>query len=150
MVLLALLVALPMPLNYLAVIALLPLFRRRITWAVFRPALIAVSLVVYSAAFMLDFLTVAPPRELPPWWSAVVLAPLAEELIFRALAFAYLPPPVAWIFSVAIFGVLHPEAPLLAALYGLALALMYRGGGFAASVAMHAVNNVLWLLLYLG
>jgi membrane protease YdiL (CAAX protease family) len=80
----------------------------------------------------------------------VILAPLAEELVFRALAFAFLPPPLAWIFAVVIFGALHPANPLAASLYGASLAFMYRGGGYVAAVALHAFNNALWLALATG
>ncbi|MFZ8807320.1 MAG: CPBP family intramembrane glutamic endopeptidase [Pyrobaculum sp.] len=140
----------PRPLGYLAVLALVPLLRRRVVWARFAPSYLAASSATYLAAFVLDYVFVGVPGHLPPWWEAVVLAPLAEELVFRALAFALLPPPPAWLFAVVLFGLLHPANPLVASLYGASLALMYRGGGYVASVVLHAVNNAVWLALATG
>jgi membrane protease YdiL (CAAX protease family) len=146
----AVLATAPRPLGHLALLAALPLFRRRVVWTRFEPSFIASAAVAYLGAFLLDFFFVGIPRERPPWWQVVVLAPLAEELVFRALAFAFLPPLLAWIFAVVIFGVLHPANPLVASLYGASLAFMYRGGGYAASTALHAFNNALWLALAAG
>jgi hypothetical protein len=140
----------PRPLGYLAVLALVPLLRRRVVWARFAPPYLAASSATYLAAFLLDYVFVGVPGHLPPWWEAVVLAPLAEELVFRALAFALLPPPPAWLFAVVLFGLLHPANPLVASLYGASLAFMYRGGGYVASVVLHAVNNAVWLALATG
>lgn len=137
----------PRPYGELAVLAAAPLLRRRVAWVRFSPTHIAASLAVYAAAFALDYVAMGPPAYVPTWWDAAVLTPLAEELVFRAAAFALLPPPASWIFAVAVFGALHPANPLLASLYGLALALMYRGGGYAASAGLHAVNNLVWLTL---
>jgi len=108
----------PRPLGYLAVLALVPLLRRRVVWARFAPPYLAASSATYLAAFLLDYVFVGVPGHLPPWWEAVVLAPLAEELVFRALAFALLPPTPAWLFAVVIFGLLHPANPVVASLYG--------------------------------
>ncbi len=140
----------PMPFGHLALLAALPLFRKQVVWTRFEPSFVVPAAVAYLGAFLLDFFFVGIPSETPPWWQVVVLAPLAEELVFRALAFAFLPPPLAWIFAVVIFGVLHPTNPLLASLYGASLAFMYRGGGYLASVALHAFNNALWLALAAG
>jgi membrane protease YdiL (CAAX protease family) len=146
----AALLAAPRPLGHLALLAALPLFLRRIVWTRFEPSFVTSSAVAYLGAFLLDFFFVGMPHESPPWWQVVVLAPLAEELVFRALAFAFLPPPLAWIFAVVIFGVLHPTNPLVASLYGASLAFMYRGGGYLAATALHAFNNALWLALAAG
>jgi membrane protease YdiL (CAAX protease family) len=140
----------PRPLGHLALLAALPLFRRWVVWTRFESSFVASAAVAYLGAFLLDFFFVGIPHETPPWWQVVVLAPLAEELVFRALAFAFLPPPLAWIFAVVIFGALHPANPLVASLYGASLAFMYRGGGYVAAVALHAFNNALWLALATG
>jgi membrane protease YdiL (CAAX protease family) len=80
----------PRPLGHLALLAALPLFRRRIVWTRFEPSFVVSSAVAYLGVFLLDFFFVGIPRETPPWWQVVVLAPLAEELVFRALAFGSL------------------------------------------------------------
>jgi len=140
----------PRPLGYLAVLALAPAFRRRVVWARLAPPYLALSAAMYLVAFLLDYVFVGVPQSLPPWWETAVLAPLAEELIFRALAFALLPSPLAWFFAVVLFGLLHPTNPFIASLYGVSLAFMYRGGGYLAAVALHAVNNAVWLALAAG
>jgi CAAX amino terminal protease family. len=140
----------PRPLGQLAVIALLPVFRRKVTWLCLSPRYLGLSLVTYLAAFSLDYLFVGVPQFSPPWWEAVALTPLAEEFAFRALPFALLPPPLAWLFAVVVFGFLHPANPFVASLYGASLAFMYRGGGYLAAVALHAFNNALWLALAAG
>jgi len=145
--LLAVMLALPSPLGYLAVFAAVVLYYKKITWAAFSPSHLAAALLLYTTTFLIDYATVGIPTQRPPWLAAVVFAPLAEELVFRALAFALLPTPLSWVFSVVIFGVLHLDNPLLAALYGAALSLAYRGGGYLASSALHAFNNALWLYL---
>ncbi|MCY0889613.1 MAG: CPBP family intramembrane glutamic endopeptidase [Pyrobaculum sp.] len=150
-VLLALLVVLvwaPRPWGYFFVIASALALRRRILWLSKVPKYVVYALLVYATAFVLDYISVGPQKTDKAWWEVVVLAPLAEEVVFRALPMSRLPPPLGWVFAVFIFGALHPQNPFLASLYGLALALAYLGGGYPASAALHAFNNALWL--YLG
>lgn len=144
---LVLILAATRPWGYIAVLSAALLYGKRLVRIEPAPRYIAVAALVYGTAFLLDLAFIGPPSYVPPWWEAVILAPLAEEFVFRALPFASLPSPLSWIFSVAVFGVLHPANPLLASLYGLALSLMYRGGGYAASAALHAFNNAVWLFL---
>jgi len=144
---LVLILATPRPWGYVVVLSATPIYGRRLLRVEPAPRYVATAGLVYGATFLLDLALVGPPNYVPPWWEAVVLAPLAEEFVFRALPFTTLPSPLSWIFSVVVFGVLHPANPLLASLYGLALSLMYRGGGYAASAALHAFNNALWILL---
>lgn len=140
--------ALPQPYGHLAALAPLPLAARRLSWIAFKPGLLSAAAVAYCAAFAVDMaMGLPPPASVDPL-QAMLLAPLAEEYVFRALPFACLPAPAAWAFATIAFGLLHPANPPLAALYGLALALAYRGGGLATSVALHAANNALWLAMY--
>lgn len=142
--------ALPQPYGHLAALSTLPLAARRIKWLSFDGRRLAAALAAYCAALALDAAVGPPPPRSVDVVQAVLLAPLAEEYVFRALAFAALPGPAAWAFATAAFGALHPANPPLAALYGLALALAYRGGGLAASAVLHAANNALWLAAYRG
>ncbi|MGC9131047.1 MAG: CPBP family intramembrane glutamic endopeptidase [Pyrobaculum sp.] len=144
---LVLMIATPRPWGYVVVLSATIIYGRRLVRIEPAPRYVVAAALVYGTTFLLDLALVGPPSYIPPWWEAVVLAPLAEEFVFRALPFTTLPSPLSWIFSVVIFGALHPANPLLASLYGLALSLMYRGGGYAASVALHAFNNALWILL---
>ncbi|MFN3804183.1 MAG: type II CAAX prenyl endopeptidase Rce1 family protein [Pyrobaculum sp.] len=144
----ALMAALP-PFGHLAAIFTIFFFRNHITWVRLNPKPLLAAFLTYAAAFALDYMTAGPPAYVPAWWEAVIVAPLAEEFVFRALAFSLLPRPLSWLFAVAIFGALH-NMPHLAALYGLALSLAYRGGGLVASVALHSINNALWLALAAG
>lgn len=81
----------------------------------------------------------------------VVLAPLAEELLFRGLLFGSLRGRVgAWsaaLVSGAVFGAIHlgggqdPFIPVLTAL-GVVLALAYHYSGVLyTAIAIHAINN---------
>lgn len=146
---LALLIAMlvtPRPYGYLVALAM-PLFWRHIKWASTEKSYLSAGLAVYVATFLADYFYVGAPPEVPPWWEAVVLAPMAEEFLFRALPFSLLPAPAAWFISVPLFGALHPANQLIASLYGFSLALVYRGGGYAASVLLHSINNALWIAL---
>ncbi|MEZ0320020.1 MAG: CPBP family intramembrane glutamic endopeptidase [Pyrobaculum sp.] len=146
---LALLVAMlaaPRPYGYLVALAM-PLFRKQIRWASTNRRYILAGLAAYVTTFLADYIYVGPPHSVPPWWEAVVLAPIAEEFLFRALPFSLLPAPAAWLISVPLFGALHPANPVIASLYGFSLTLAYRGGGYAASVALHSFNNALWIAL---
>lgn len=148
--LVALLIALvwaPRPWGYLLVMGSGLALRRRVLWLRKAPKYIVYALLVYATAFLVDYISVGPQKTDRAWWEVVVLAPLAEEVVFRALPFSRLPSPLGWVFAVFVFGALHPQNPLLASLYGLALALAYLGGGYPASAALHAFNNALWLYL---
>ncbi|MFN7106256.1 MAG: type II CAAX prenyl endopeptidase Rce1 family protein [Pyrobaculum sp.] len=133
----------------LAAVFTIFLFRKQVTWVRLDPKFLLAAFLTYAATFAIDYLTVGPPTHVPTWWDAVILTPLAEEFVFRALAFSLLPPPLSWLFAVVVFGALH-NLPHLATLYGLALSLAYRGGGLVASVALHSINNALWLALATG
>ena len=82
--------------------------------------------------------------------------PLAEELIFRGLLFQWLRGWIgsigAAVISAALFGALHwPSGQAVwAGLVGFALALLFnRMGSLWASVAAHAGNNAMAILLVL-
>ena len=139
----------PKPYGYF-ISALSFILWRRIELVAFRLRYLTTSLAPYITVFLLDLYLIGPPKWAPVWWEAVVLAPFAEELIFRALPFAVLPPAAAWTFAVAVFGVLHFENPLIATAYGLSLTLAYRGGGYLASFLLHSLNNAVWILLATG
>ncbi|RFA95269.1 CPBP family intramembrane metalloprotease [Pyrobaculum aerophilum] len=147
---LALMVLTPRPWGYVAVLALAYFYRKRAMWRGTAPMWTIYAILIYAIAFAIDFIAVGPPAVVPPWWEAVILAPLAEEYVFRVLPFSALPSPLSWVFAVVIFGVLHKDNPLLASLYGVALSLMYKGGGYPASVALHAFNNCIWWLMAAG
>jgi membrane protease YdiL (CAAX protease family) len=148
--LLAALALVPRPFNYIVTLAALPALRGRVAWVSLSPRHITAAAAVYALAFLVDYAISQPPAPARDWLECVVLAPLAEELVFRAVPFALLPPAAAWIFAVVVFGAMHASNALLASAYGLSLALMYRGGGYAASACLHALNNLAWLALALS
>ncbi len=142
---LALAAALAVPaVGYAVVIFAMFLLRRWVVWLELKPKLLAAGVSTYLAVFVLDYVTVGPPSDRPTWWEVVVLAPVAEEFVFRALAFSLMPHPLSWVFATLVFGILHQNA-VLATLYGVALSLTYRGGGYLPAVVMHSANNALWL-----
>jgi membrane protease YdiL (CAAX protease family) len=80
--------------------------------------------------------------------TAVVLAPLFEELLFRFFLFnaflRYMPVSLAVVLSSAIFGIAHGQfdVALLLAVCGMVLALVYyRSGSFWANSVAHACFN---------
>ena len=88
--------------------------------------------------------------------SAVILAPIAEELLFRGAIQGYLlrnfgNPVWAISFSALLFGVVHGnlEQLFFASVLGLALGwVYYRTGSLVPSILMHFVNNALSVLSF--
>jgi membrane protease YdiL (CAAX protease family) len=78
---------------------------------------------------------------------AIVVAPLAEELLFRGFLYPALRKrlgaPLAVCVSAGLFALMHPPVDMPAILVlGCALALAYeRAGSLYASIAAHALNN---------
>lgn len=134
-------------LGYLAALAIAAPALRRLRWLDFKPPYLAAALAAYAAAFAVDYLT-APPQRSVDVITALALAPIVEEVIFRGLVFEVFPARIAAPLSALSFAVLHPH-PLVALMYAVALTLAYLGGGLAASIAMHAANNLTWALIYL-
>lgn len=81
--------------------------------------------------------------------SAVVLAPLAEELIFRGVVYRFLKvrfrPELAVVFSAVLFSIIHIQPAVLFPLFvlGMALALVYEEtGDIRAPILFHALFNL--------
>jgi membrane protease YdiL (CAAX protease family) len=100
-----------------------------------------------------------------PWWPtgiylaffAVILAPVAEEFIFRGVLFSFVKnlghPKFAWIGVSLLFALIHGDAGIFLPLFFLALALTWlyeKTGNLLASVVTHALFNGanLVLLIY--
>lgn len=88
---------------------------------------------------------------------AVVIAPLAEELIFRGLIFSGLKQAgwtkTAWLGSSLLFAVVHGNAAVFLPLFVFALGLTWlyqRTEGLFAPVLAHSLFNALNLALLLG
>lgn len=85
----------------------------------------------------------------------VVLAPIAEELLFRGLLYRYLrrkvPIIVAVLISAAVFGILHIVFPPLFVM-GIVFALVSeKYDSLYPSMFLHAINNsIVFLTFYLG
>lgn len=84
--------------------------------------------------------------------SAVMLAPLVEETIFRVMLYTELEkragPLVGYIGNSLIFAAVHGAASLLPLYfaYGLVLTYAFKKGGVASSMALHGLNNFVALL----
>jgi membrane protease YdiL (CAAX protease family) len=91
-----------------------------------------------------------------PWWPtgiylaffAVVLAPVAEEFIFRGVLFSLVKnlgyPKLAWIGVSLLFALIHGDAGIFAPLFFLALALTWlyeKTENLLASIITHALFN---------
>ncbi|WP_221031038.1 CPBP family intramembrane glutamic endopeptidase [Actomonas aquatica] len=88
---------------------------------------------------------------------AVIIAPVTEEVIFRAGLFRYLrtrlPRPVALVLPAAIFGLLHGNlvASLPLILLGVVFALAYeRTGRISVPIVAHALFNLNTILLLIA
>jgi membrane protease YdiL (CAAX protease family) len=87
---------------------------------------------------------------------AVVIAPLAEEFLFRGLIFSGLKkmgwPRCAWVGSSLLFAAIHGSAPIFLSLFAFALVLVWlyeKTDGLFAPVLAHSLFNALNLALLL-
>lgn len=87
--------------------------------------------------------------------STVVLAPLVEETIFRALLFTEIEKragvAAAYLGSSLAFAAVHGVAQLLPMYFamGLLLGFAYKRGGFLSAVIVHSLNNLVAITPYL-
>jgi len=98
------------------------------------------------------------------WWMrlylgvfAVVLAPVAEEFIFRGVLFPWVKqhdsPRCAWYGVSALFALIHLDAATLVPLFVLALALTWlyeRTDNLLAPITLHSLFNLANLVLLFG
>ncbi|MGC9130786.1 MAG: CPBP family intramembrane glutamic endopeptidase [Pyrobaculum sp.] len=137
----------------------------------FRPKYFAISLLVFTGLWGLELVLQPLLRQYDsllqvfiqtlstcPQWklyfsaSAVVLAPLVEETIFRAMLYTELEKRagqlVGYVGNSLIFAAVHGAAALLPLYfaYGLVLTYAFKKGGIAASMALHGLNNLVALL----
>jgi len=89
------------------------------------------------------------------WWMrgylaffAMVLAPVAEEFVFRGVLFPFIKqlgwPKLAWLGVSLLFAIIHINAPTLLPLFVLALALTWlyeKTGCLLAPIAAHSLFN---------
>jgi len=85
---------------------------------------------------------------------AVVLAPVAEEFIFRGVLFPYIKqlgfPKLAWIGLSLVFALIHGDAAIFIPLFALSLALTYlyeKTDCLLAPIFAHALFNAVNLVL---
>lgn len=108
---------------------------------------------------LLQFLATNPslPDKLLLIGTALIVAPVAEELIFRGYLFGVLRRYAgrwwAMVISGMVFAAIHAHIPSLAGLFVLAVALtlVYEGAGSLwASILMHSLFNGITVILTLG
>jgi membrane protease YdiL (CAAX protease family) len=87
---------------------------------------------------------------------AIVIAPVAEEFIFRGMLFPFIRqlgfPKLAWIGVSALFALIHANAPAFVALFVFALALTWlyeRTDNLLAPITAHALFNAANFVLLL-
>ena len=90
-------------------------------------------------------------------WFAVVLAPVAEEFIFRGMLFPFLKqlgfPRLAWFGVSGLFALIHVNAAIFLPLFVLALALTWlyeKTDNLLASITAHATFNAVNLVLLIA
>ena len=95
------------------------------------------------------------------WWVrgylagfAVVLAPVAEEFIFRGMLFPYVQrlgwPKLAWFGVSFLFALIHMNAPTFVSLFMLAMVLTWlyeKTGNLLAPIAAHSLFNTANLVI---
>lgn len=88
---------------------------------------------------------------------AVIIAPVAEEFIFRGLIYSGLKklgwPKGAWLGASALFALIHFSAPIFLPLFVLALALTWlyeRTEGLLAPMVAHSLFNAANLIILLS
>jgi len=95
------------------------------------------------------------------WWGrwymglfAVVLAPVAEEFIFRGMLYPFIKqlgfPRLAWVGVSALFALIHFDAAIFIPLFVLAMGLTWlyeTTGNLLAPIAAHAVFNAVNMAL---
>jgi membrane protease YdiL (CAAX protease family) len=95
------------------------------------------------------------------WWArvylvvfAIVIAPVAEEFIFRGMLFPFVRqlghPRLAWFGVSALFALIHDDRAIFVPLFVLALALTWlyeKTGNLLAPIAAHALFNAANLVL---
>ena len=124
-------------------------------------AWIVATVVTYAIVVLLEQVGIEPDQQaaeraigfLEPWLvvvAVVIVAPIAEEVFFRGVAFnAWLRERgrrFAYIGSAALFAAIHVALVSLVPIFllGLALAWVYRRtGGLLAPIAMHATFNAI-------
>jgi membrane protease YdiL (CAAX protease family) len=138
---------------------------------------VVVTLLILPAVWLLQYLSVLaltrlgwPPEEqvavalisgARSWWMriylgvfAVVLAPVAEEFIFRGVLYPFVKqlgsPRCAWFGISALFALIHLDAGTLVPLFVLALALTWlyeKTDNLLAPITAHSLFNVANLIL---
>lgn len=85
---------------------------------------------------------------------AVVVAPVAEEFLFRGVLFPYIKqlgyPKLAWLAPSFVFALIHVNLPTFMPLFVLALALTWlyeRTGRLIANMAVHSLFNAVNVIL---
>ncbi|MEM1924614.1 MAG: type II CAAX endopeptidase family protein [Pyrobaculum sp.] len=130
------------------------------------------SLAVFAPVVALGFFTsqffeysdlvetfIATMSKCPEWRAyfflgAVVLAPVVEEAIFRAILYNELEKRggvlVGYVGNSMAFAIIHglPAFIPIYLLYGLALTYVYKRAGLGASILLHSLNNFLAYLYY--
>lgn len=82
--------------------------------------------------------------------SAIIFAPICEELFFRKMMNEGVPDIVGAVFSSAVFGIFHGVDMFIpASLAGLVLFVIFRlTGSLKASIFAHSLNNALAVMLH--
>ena len=85
---------------------------------------------------------------------AVIIAPMAEEFIFRGVLFSSIQklgwPKCAWLVPSLLFALIHNNAPIFVPLFAFALALTWlyqKTGGLLAPMLAHSLFNATNLVL---
>jgi membrane protease YdiL (CAAX protease family) len=143
-------------------------FLRALGWAMVVLIVTLVFEIVYEAALQkigwqpkpetaVELLTDAPlwPTGIYLGFFAVVLAPVAEEFIFRGVLFPFIKqlgwPKLAWFGVSFLFALIHGAAAIFIPLFVLALALTWlyeKTGNLLASIVVHSLFNAANLVIF--
>lgn len=132
---------------------IIPGFRQGLIWSVGFAAVAGVLFLILLAIGQQPLTMIRTPLPTGPFQPSLyflvggIVAPVAEEIVFRGIIFGYLRRwgvPAAVLISTALFGALHlPTIPVTQIVGGVVFAVAYhRSGSLMTPITIHLLGNL--------